>query len=249
MSIGHRLIDAYELTQASPEELYSILGAGDTPKLFGQPIKVDHQHDIPTGGGSSNDHKTIYIDRALWQEVMDGSFKASGLTSQQIIDRWIDHEHSEICIVVGDNPIDTYMPAHERALCFEHLGVIAILGRSGAEAKIRNYETTIWPGLVRCYHRPVIKPPKDLWIGPTLDDPTERDEEILAAYQRLGVVDAGKRSKRETHYGFAAHRCRACRHWATKAMSQESGQIAACEAVDGPVRADRGCDLFKASEA
>jgi hypothetical protein len=237
-----------ELTQATDEELFSALGEEDTPRLFGQVYKVDHAHDVPTGAGSSVDRKTIYIDRTLYQEVMDGEFKASDLTPQQIIDRWIDHEHIEICIVAGDNPIDTYMPAHERALCWEHLGVLAILGRAGAEAKIRQYETTIWPGLVRCYHRPSAKPPLDLWCGPTLDDPTERDKEILAAYVRLGVVDAGKHSKRETRYGMAAHRCRACQHWAPKLLSQEHGQIAACEIVNGPIRADRGCDLFKAAD-
>lgn len=248
MTISQRLAGD-ELAQASIAETYAALGSGDTAKLFGQPYKLDHEHDVPNGGGSSLDRKTKYIDRTLYQEVMDGEFKASGLDPEQIIGRWLDHEHAEISIIEGDNPVDIYTPAHERALQFEHEGVLAILGRKDGDAKIRKYEETIWPGLVRCYHRTLVKPPLDLWCGPNNDNPTERDEEILASMARLGVLDARKRSKYSTHYGMGAHRCRDCAHWSPKALSQEHVAMAICSAVSGVVRADRGCDLFRAANA
>src|SRR6185437_3554037 len=100
MSIGHRLAED-ELTQASIAELYSALGNRDTPELYQRPYKLDTDHDCPAGGGNSLDRKTKYIDRILYQECMDGEFKASGLEPQQIMDRWLDHEHSEKCIADG----------------------------------------------------------------------------------------------------------------------------------------------------
>lgn len=244
MAILHRALDEDELTQASVAELYAALGEGDTPQLFERPYKIDHDHDCPAGGGSSIDRKTKYIDRILYQEVMDGEFKVTDLSPQQIIERWLDHEHVEICIIEGDNPVDTYFPAHERALRHEHEGVLAILGRSGAEAKIKRYEETIWPGLMRCYHRSVERPPLDLWCGPLLDDPGERDEEILEQMRKAGVVDAAKRSKLDARYGMAKHRCRDCRHWAPKLLSQEHGKIAMCGVVAGAARDDRGCEYW-----
>lgn len=247
MTISHRL-ESDELAQATIEDLYSALGAGDTPELFARPFSVDFDHDIPNGGGVSIDRKRVYIDRTLYQQAQDNEFKASGLTPQQVLDRWIDHERSEACIIAGDNPVDTYYPAHERALRFEHAGVLAILGRKEAEEKIDRYEETIWPALLSCYHRPIVKPPLDLWCGPNLDDPTERDEEILAQLVKLGVEDARKRSKFSVHYGIAKHHCRDCRHWSPKVLSQEHGAIAACTAVSGVVRASRGCDLWQMSE-
>jgi hypothetical protein len=244
VTISHRLADD-ELAQVTPAETCAALGQFDTPALFGKPYNVDVDHDVPNGGGSSIDRKTHYIDRVLYQQCMDGEFKATGLEPQQIVDRWLDHEHAEICILAGDNPVDTYYPAHERALCLEHEGVLAILGRKDGAAKIRRYEETIWPALLACYHRPIKNPPPDLWCGPNLDDPGERDEEILAQLAKLGVDDAHKRSKYSVHYGMAKHRCRACRFWSPSYLSQEQGQIAACEAVSGTVRQDRGCDLWQ----
>lgn len=243
MTISHRLASD-ELAEATIDDLYRALGSGDTPELFARPYAVDTEHDVPNGGGCSLDRKTVYLDRTLYAQAKDGAFKASGLSGEQIIERWLDHEFVENCIIAGDNPVDTYYPAHERALRFEHEGVLAILGRKDGAAKIRRYEETIWPALLACYHRSIAKPPLDLWCGPNLDDPSERDEEILARLAKLGVVDARKRSKYDVRYGVAKHHCRDCRHWSPKAMSQEHGQIAACEAVSGPVRADRGCSVF-----
>jgi hypothetical protein len=244
MSIGHRIIAEEELIEASTAELYSALGAEDTPELFERSYRVDTDHDIPTGGGNSIDRKTKYIDRLLFQEVMDGEFKATELTPEQIIERWLDHEHSEKCIVDGDNSIDEYLPGHRCALQKEHEGILAILGKKNAAAKIKRYEETIWPGLVRCYHREVIKPPKDLWCGPLLSQPSERDEEILTAMRKLGVIDAGKRSKYSVHYGAGPQNCEVCSGWNPKLVSQQNGALAGCYRVNGLVRDWRHCDMW-----
>jgi hypothetical protein len=198
---------------------------------------VDTEHDVPTGACNRLDRKTIYIDRTLHQKVMDGEYKATGLEPKQIIRLWCDHEHSEKSISDGDNPIDFYTPCHKRALCYEHIGVELILG----PGKTKLYEATIWPGLDYCYNKQKItKPPKDMWCGPLNDDSTERDEELLEILAKLGVVDATKHGKQDAQYGFGSHCCRTCRHFNPEFISQQGGALAACHAVSGLVREDRG---------
>ena len=243
MSIGNRLEDE-EILDISLRELYSALGDHDTPILFDQPYTVNTDYDISFGAGNSLDRKTKYIDRTLYRELMAGAFNASGLTPEQILGRWLDHEHCEVCIVDGDNPVDTYTPAHKRALRMEHVGVLAILGTQDAENKIKRYEATIWPGLESAYKRPVKSAPPDLWCGPLLEDIDERGEEILKELAGMGVADARKRSKFDTHYGFGSRPCEECRHWMPQVMVDEAGQLASCRVNCGLVRADRHCDFF-----
>jgi len=243
MSIAQRL-DHDELIEASTAELYRALGSHDTPLLFEQPVEVVIKFQVPAGGGNSLDRQRVYIDNVLYQEIMDGSFSATGLSPVQLLERIVDHEHTEIVIAQGDNPVDTYLPAHRRALRREHEGVLAVLGRDQAEAKIQNYERVIWPGLLRCYQRPVKNPPKDLWCGVYLDEPDDHDERILETMARLGVIDAQKRSKYETRYGVGGYHCRECSMWAPRIIASENGALAACTAVSGLVRHDRQCELW-----
>lgn len=247
MSLGQRL-DQDELIEASVSQLYRALGEGDTPGIFEQPIEVVTTFSVPAGGGNSLDRTRVYIDNILFQEIMDGAYSATGLDPVQIIERIVDHEHTEVCISQGDNPIDTYLPAHRRALRREHEGVLAILGRDHASTKIQNYERVIWPGLVKCYARPVKNPPKDLWCGVYLDSPDERDEELLSEMASMGVIDARKRSKYETRYGVGGEHCRDCRMWSPKTLSSEGCAMAACDAVSGLVRHDRQCELWMAAK-
>jgi hypothetical protein len=247
MSIGQRLEDN-ELSDVSLYQLYTSLGEKDTPRLYGWPYTVDTKHDVPFGGGNSIDRKTKYIDRLLFQEVMDNGLAAAGVTPQQIIDLWLLHEHTEKCILDGDNPVDTYYGGHRRALRREHDHLIVIVGGDKREAKIKQYEAAIWPALERCYNRPVQRPPLDLWCGPLLDDPEDRDEEILKAMAALGVADAKKRSKYSTHYGISGRECSTCKHWSPQVVSQEQGEIAACRIVAGLIRRDRHCDFFLPNE-
>lgn len=237
MSVGYR---DEELSDTSLRELYSALGANDTPALFDEPYRLDTDHDWPAAGGSSLDRKTIYIDRILYQEVMDNAFKASGVEPAHIISAWIRHERIENTIIAGDNPVDTYIPAHNRALAAEH-EMYRFIGADPAKV-----EKAIWPGIVRCYKRPIKKPPKDAWCGMFLNEMTPRDEEIVEELTKLGVFDAGKTSKYAARFGMSEHRCDQCRHWQPKKLSQEHGQIAMCEVVSGSVRANRGCELWSA---
>jgi hypothetical protein len=237
MSIHHRA-DGEELADTSLWELYNVLGERDTAWLFDQKYKIDTEHDCPTGGGNTIDRKTKLIDCILYQQVMDNEFKASGLTRGQIINAWLQHEHVEICIIDGDNPIDTQPPAHDRALAREH-EFVRFCG-----AKVPTYENAIWPGLVDCYNRPVKKPHPQYWCGPLLSDPTDRDEEILKELRRLGVTDAFKRSKYEVHYGIGEYACADCKHWHPQFMKQKIGfgELAGCEIATGLVRDNRHCD-------
>lgn len=240
MSVHSRL-EIEELADTSLYALYSVLGESDTPYLFDQGYKLDTEHDCPTGGGNTIDRKTKLIDRVLYTQVMDNEFKASGLERMQIVNAWLQHEHVEICIVDGDNPIDTQPPAHQRALRREH-EFVKFCG-----AKPKTYEETIWPGLVACYHRPVKKPHPLFWCGPLLSDPTERDEELLAELRKHGVIDAFKRGKYDVHYGIGARLCADCLHWHPDRLKQEAGSIAMCEIVTGLVRHDRHCDHWTAA--
>lgn len=240
MSIGQRL-EEDELNEATVPQLYSALGEGDTPELYAKTYKLDTGHDIPDGGGNSLDRKTIFIDRTLYEEVMDGEFKKTGLEPRQIIRLWCDHEHSEKCIADGNNAVDYYTPCHKRGLRKEHQGVDLILG----PGKIKLYESTTWPGFVRCYNKPIVKPPKDLWCDPYFDDPTERDEEILETLQKLGVIDAMKTGKHAARYGYVVHACETCRFYSPDILSQQGGTLAMCKVVSGLVQAERGCDYWQ----
>jgi hypothetical protein len=242
MSIGHP-VDNDELDASSLTELFEALGSEDTPRLFEQVPTVNTDYDIPFGAGNSLDRKTVYIDRGLFAEVMRGDYNKTGLSPQQIIDCWIEHEHTEICLIEGDNPVDTYPAAHRRALAMEHRFVIVILGKDDAQGKVRQYEDTIWPGLERAYKMPE-RVPADLWCSPLINDVTEEDEKILKRMVELGAVDARKRSKQDTRYGLAKNRCDACRHWSPETMNSEQGQLASCRVVSGLVRNDRGCDFW-----
>jgi hypothetical protein len=244
MSIGHRALDNEELSDATSSELYRALGDRNTPELFEKPYKVDTDYDIPFGAGNSVDRKTIYIDRTLYQEVMDNALSKTGLTPVQIIGLWCEHEHTEKAIVDGDNPVDNYYPAHTRALRMEHRHLLTIVGHKNREDKIRHYEECIWPALVKCYHRDIKKPPKDLWCAPVLDDPAPRDEEIVEQFRRLGVVDAHKKTKYETHYQPGPRHCEDCRYWNPEYLQQQNGEMASCKIVNGLVRKFMHCDHF-----
>jgi len=237
MSVGLRL-ETDEVLDVGLYELLSILGERDTAKLFEDKFTVDTKHSIAAGGGNSVDRRIVYIDEILHQQVKDNEFKATGLEPDQIITAWCLHEHAEITIVDGDNPVDTYYPAHKRGLAIEHWFYRLL----GCEPK--KVEKVIWPALVACYARPIKKPALDLWCAPYLDNATERDEELLAEMQKAGVRDAFKRSKYDAHYAIGEYACRDCRNKDPKALSQEDGEIFCCQVVCGIVRHNRHCDYF-----
>lgn len=239
MSVGHRLED-WELSDTSLYDLYHELGANDTPYLFDQPFKLDTEHDWPAAGGMSIDRKTVYIDRTLYQQVMDNEFKACGLLPDQLVYGWIRHERIENAIIKGDNPVDLYYPAHCRALAAEH-EMYEFYGADPAKV-----EEVIWPALRACYKRPPKKPPLDAWCGVYTDDAGPEEESILEQLVKLNVIDARKRSKYEVSYGIRGRRCDRCRNRDEKVFKQ--GKLFGCTIVSGSVRDNRGCDFWMAED-
>jgi hypothetical protein len=241
MAIHERLDE--ELAEKSLGETYKFLGQGDTPFLYDKGFSIDTDHDIATGAASSIDRKIKYIDRTLYQAVMDGEYKVTNVRPRDIITAWLIHEHVEKVIIDGDNPIDRYEPGHQCALAKEHQFIKWLGGN------IDKYEAAIWPGLVECYNNDKIeRVPLDLWCGPLLDSPEDRDLEILKRYVKLGIKDASKYSKLEAQYGVTNHKCEDCSMWQADKLSQMNQTLALCSAVNGLVRSDRGCSLWRAAK-
>ena len=169
-----------------------------------------------------------------------------GLSPRQVIDRIIDHEHTEKAIDDGNNDIDVYEPSHAFALRKEHNGVDDITG--GGRAAECSYEEDLRPLLVACQKRFIkldrkANPPKDLWAGPTVDHATADDKKILEIMRAKGVEDAHKISKFEVHYSLGGEECRRCAMFAAG-----SGPLRKCSLVSGLVRDDHWCDRWEAKK-
>jgi hypothetical protein len=234
MSTGHL---KYE--KKGEAELYKVLGEGDTPKLLARKYLIDTTHDWPYAGGNSVDGHTVYFDRTFYREIMDGIIKVRGMSPRDIISRVCDHEHSEWSIMVGDNPVDSYPPAHALATTYEHRDI----------KNPERYEECLKPGLKRCIKRFIAlgtkaNPPRDVWCGPVLDDPDDDDREILRILRAKGVHDAFKVSKISVHYGTGDTECKDCKMFGDG--KQKTGVMRQCELVSGLVRADRWCDKWVA---
>jgi hypothetical protein len=241
MSAGHRA----DVRQKSEAELLEVLGQGDTPKLMAQSFAVDHAHDIAYAGGASIDRRTVYVDRTLYRDIMAGRVKARGLSPHQLIERIIDHEHTEKAVDDGNNPVDVYEPAHAYALRREHDGVEDITGPGGTE----RYEKDLRPALAQCQTRFLqlgrrADPPKDLWCGPYIDHATAADRKILQIMRAKGVRDAHKVSKFEVHYGTGPEECRRCSMFGA-GHPDNGAALRECSLVAGLVRDDRWCDQWK----
>jgi hypothetical protein len=224
MSTGH----LHGEEKKSDAELYQMLGEADTASLYAGKVTLDTSHDVPYAGGVSVDGKTVYIDRMLYRDVMDGNVSVRGMTGRQVIQAFIEHEHTEWAIDCGDNPVDTYPAAHAFATAKEERFVKQI----GVNPE--RYEAAIRPALERCVKCDPANPPRDLWCGPYLDDPTPRDKELLRILRAKNVADAFKASKIDAGYGIGARECKDCRYFG-------GGELAQCEKVCGLVRANRQC--------
>ena len=223
MSTGH-----LHGEKKSDAELYQMLGQGDTNELYARTVQLDTAHDLPYGGGNSVDGKTVYIDRALHRDLMDYRVGVRGMTARQIVRAIVEHEHTEWSVDAGDNPVDVYMAAHGFATAKEE-HFVKMLG-----VNPERYEEALRPALVACLARDPKDPPKDLWCGPYLDNPTGRDKELIRLFRAKGVVDAFKASKIDAEYGVGATECKSCRHFG-------GGKMAPCERVCGIVRWNRQC--------
>lgn len=233
MSVGNLVY-----ARRTPAELFKMLGTGDTASLYARPVKLDATHDIPYTGGTSVDGRTVYIDRRLFDEVIKGSKAVRGLKAKQLIQAWIEHEHTEWAVDAGDNPVQIYPAAHEFATAKEDRLYDQVLG-PGSHARV---EALIEPWLKEVTARDPVKLPRDLWAGPYLDNPTDRDRELLRIMRAKGVTDASKLSKQTVDYGMGPQKCINC------SMFQGSAdkKIAPCDTVSGPVRAENWCKRWSA---
>jgi hypothetical protein len=225
MSTGHR-----RNASKTDAELYQMLGQGDTSALYAKKVALDTAHDIPYAGGVSVDGKMVYIVRRLYGDVIDGnacrarnvvrgrSFRPGSSTST----RKSPSTTATIPSTLG---------AHGFGTAKEHAFVRLL------RVDPKRYEGAIAPALDRCAKRDPHNPPRDLWCGPYLDQPTARDQEILRIFRAKGVADAFKASKLAVEYGIGAEKCRDCRHFA-------GGRLGECEKVCGLVRWNRRCDWY-----
>jgi len=233
MSTGNRITTELK----SDADLYKVLGEGNTPQLYAKPVRVVTSYDVPYGGGSSVDGSEVYIDRELYREVKSGEVAVKGMTADQIIQAWVEHEHTEWAVDVGDNPVDRYQAAHEFAEAKEDRFVRQL----GVDPEF--YEKCISEALKRAQARPVRHPPPELWCGPYLDEPTARDKQIISDFRRHGVEDAFKKSKIDVAYGIGSKECRTCAMFGNYAG--DKGDLRRCDLVSGLVRIDRVCDCHQ----
>ena len=235
MSVGHL---RYETKPRA--ELYAILGQGDTAEFKAQPVKLDYSRDVADAGGITVDRKIVLIDREFYDEIISGLIRVRGMQPRQVINRIVDHEHTEKCVMDGDNAVNTYPPAHEFATADEHGGVEDITGRDP-----QYYEDDLKDGITRCLRRFIAKgrradPHKDLWCGPYLDNPNADDKKVLEILRAKGVEDAHKVSKETVGYGVGPQQCRDCRHFGG-IVADGSGPLRKCEIVSGLVRDKLWC--------
>ena len=231
MSTGH----LKELPEKPAAELWAILGQGDTGTLFARPVKVDHTCTISYTGGNSVDGAIVYIDDEFYRAVMSSECSVKGMTSRQIIEAVIEHEHGEWAIESGSNEADVYQPAHELATALEHHYV----RRLGVDPD--QYEKALKPFIERAARRPQTKPPRDLWCGPVIDHATRADKEVIRQFRAHGVEDAFKRSKFDVHYTLGEEQCRHCAMFGDRDVLPS---LRKCDEVCGLVRAVKWCDKF-----
>jgi hypothetical protein len=236
MSVGH-----VKRVTKTTEELYLILGEADTSAHYAKPVKLDTSHDIPYAGGVSVDSRMVYIDRRLYDDVKAGKVCVRGMGWKQIINCFVEHEHTEKSVDDGDNPVDVYQAAHGMATAKEYEAAEAILGKGKAD----RYEDALEGALAACEKRDPANPPKDLWCGPYLDEPTARDKELLRIFKAKGVTDAFKLAKSDptVMYRMAGRKCEDC------AMYEHPGKdLSTCELVCGLVRNNRQCERYVSRE-
>lgn len=247
MSTGHHK----DFERRTPAEFYLIAGEADTAKWLAKPKRLVTNKDVPYGGGASVDAEELYIDEQLYREIMRD--KASpphlhviipGMTGKQIVRVTVKHEGTEIAVELGDNPCDTYQACHGMATCAEEDDVEAILGKGKADF----YEARYRPALIRCVRRSLNKirvgtfnPPKKLWCGPYLDDPTPDDRKLIRGFKACGVTDAFKLAKSDptVMYGMGGEKCRDC-----QMMEKPKLELSPCDLVCGMVRWNRNCERY-----
>lgn len=243
MSVGHDHKAPNLLVHT--RELKRLLSTGDAPRLMKRWQRLDLDHDMPYTCGYDVQGTTRYADRdyvrALYHpqyaEQIIGQPIDTGLTPDQTLHCTLWHEAIEKVLLDADNPINEYEAAHEFATAGEHDRV-----RQYGGTPVR-YERGLERIIKFCLSKPPKLVPKGLCCAPFLDDPDSHDRRIIEELRKLGVVDAGKLSKRSVDYsrGMAKSHCLICGHW----QNHGADNLSTCEVTEGLVRTSQWCNKFE----
>ena len=243
MSAGHRHRRPNPLSHT--RELHKLLRIGGAPALMKRFQKLDLDHDCPYLCGYNVTGTTRFVDRDFARALFDPAYAEkligaaidTGMSPEDTLECLLTHEAIEKTITDADNPIDTYLEAHEFATAGEHEIVVK---KRGTPAK---YERGLERAIKFCLAKPLKTVAQDYACAPALDEPDANDKRILAELKRLGVTDASKLSKEDVDYGLSrsAEHCADCSMW----MAARGGVLSPCSLVNGLVRADRTCDRFE----
>ncbi len=228
------------------KEFDELMSAPDIAALMQRWQRVDTDHDIPDLAGYNVPGTVRFVDRDAYHAIMDPGYAEhigvepidTGLSPQDTIACILEHEADEKVLLDADNDIDTYLAAHEYATVGENRKVIA---RGSTPLR---YNRGLAKLIKFCATKPLSKVPRDLACAPMLDDPDKNDLRVIKSLQRLGAIDAFKKSKGSLDYSRSTglDRCGGCSNW----MGHPVLELAPCKIVDGLARVDRWCRAYAA---
>lgn len=231
-----------------PNELKTLLAEGGAPELMRRFQHLDVDHDIPDLAGYSVDGTTRYLDKDFFHALIDPEVAKqngvgeidTGLSPDDTVECILEHEAVEKVLLDSDNPIDTYLEAHEYATCAEH----EMVRKKGG--KPIQYERGLKDAIAFCQGKDPANPPPELACAPLLDDPDKDDLRDLKALRKLGVEDAFKVSKASVDYSKSTgeDQCAGCRNW----QEDRGAELSRCAVVAGRVRHDRWCRRYQQME-
>lgn len=136
-----------------PGDLGQMLGAAaDLRKRF---TDLDVEHDLPDGVGCNNAGTIRYIDRDLFNAVLDGQTD-TGLTPEQVIDCLVEHIEAEKSLADHDNGVD-------------HWADLSLLAHQAEAEKVKSfggdvdrYDRALAPLFIACKQKEAKNVPKDL---------------------------------------------------------------------------------------
>ena len=238
MSAGHS--HSRRLSKAHPEELKKLMAEPTAAAMLANPPKLVMDKQISDTGGYPVIGNWRYIDIDFVNAVKSGQLKVPGMTAAQILHAVFLHEFLERVLLDADNPIDSYLAAHEFATLFEHTYVRSL----GVTPRV--YEDAIEPFIKHNETKDLTHPALDLDCAPMIDDPDANDLKSLKMLQGLGVPDASKKSKEKMQYGKSTSndKCAGCSNW----QGARSADLSPCNIVSGAVRLDRWCLAFATME-
>lgn len=242
---GHR-----KPNEKHPAELHKLMDTADFQRCWKRPFTVIDTKQIPDSAGYSvkGDHfyRDVDLVKAIragfWVSPVSGrrySLALQGASPEVILEALLVHERVEKCLLDADSPINLYADAHEFASSGEDQFVSQFVAP-------KLYNGILKPLIAYNQVKRLTDVPLDLSCAPLLDDPDAADQRILRQLRALGVVDAGKLSKKSVDYslGKNSERCSAC----ANKIAMSAPWNAACKGVDGTILPEYWCKRFEPME-